>query len=134
MTATPLLWREAANPLPIPSTSPAPLQRNCGMGDLPWKVLMLLCPQPCFLWSPCSRPQWLPLASHTVHASCCGMQRRWLPSINGPPCGLCLWHLRSLRSLGSTHPHPPPSTSPPPALGSPISVAVLNWCAWMQHK
>ena len=36
--------------------------------------------------------------------------------------------------LGKCPPSPPPPSSPPLALGSPVSAAVLNWHAWMQHK
>ena len=36
--------------------------------------------------------------------------------------------------LGKRPPSPPPPISPPPELGSPVSEAVLDWCAWMQHK
>ena len=36
--------------------------------------------------------------------------------------------------LGKRPPSPPPPISPPPELGSPVSVAALDWRAWMQHK
>ena len=36
--------------------------------------------------------------------------------------------------LGKHPPSPPPPISPPPELGSPVSVAMLDWRAWMQHK
>ena len=40
--SVPLLWRRAGNLRPVPSTSLAPLQRNHGMGDLLWRILVLL--------------------------------------------------------------------------------------------
>ena len=36
--------------------------------------------------------------------------------------------------LGKRSPSLPIPTSPPPALGSPVAVALLDWHAWMQHK
>ena len=36
--------------------------------------------------------------------------------------------------LGKRPPSPPPPTSPPLALGSPVALAALDWHAWMQHK
>ena len=50
-TATPLPWRGAANPLPIPSTSPVPLRRNRGMGGLLRKLLAPSFLRPHFLQS-----------------------------------------------------------------------------------
>ena len=42
----------------------------------------------------------------------------------------------SISSVLGKHspPSPPPPTSPPPVLGSPVSEAVLDWHAWIQHK
>ena len=39
-----------------------------------------------------------------------------------------------LSVLGKRPPSPPPPLLPPPKLGSPVTEAVLDWHAWMQHK
>ena len=59
-TVTPLPWRGAANPLPIPSTSPAPPRRSRGMGELLWKFLAPSFLRPRFLQNLPHRPPSTP--------------------------------------------------------------------------